>query len=430
MKQILLSAIAGTVICVALLHNSFAREPHVLSGPIHPNPCYSCGTVFSFDPVTDTEKVVHSFQDNGADGYWPNAGLVEFHGKLYGTTLFGGTSCDGNCGTIYSIDIKTGSEKVLYSFLGGTDGSRPTAGLHAVGHLLYGTTVNGGSDDEGTVFSFDPVTRMETVVYSFLQNGQDGVGPGASLIDVGGILYGTTGGGGTYGSGTVFSVNPTSGAETVLHSFGSGEDGADPSANVTVVGGTLYGTTGSGGADSRGTVFSLDLTTGVEAVVYSFTGGDDGVGPSSGLIKLQDRLYGATDGENTCFGAMSEGSIYEIDTANGAEISLHCFSDYTRDGGLLPLGNLIADNKILYGTTGEGGAYKSCAAAGCGTIFSMLKSGRTKTLYSFCSQANCPDGAAPYGSMINVGSMLYGTTLDGGSGATSPAEHRDGEASQ
>jgi len=60
-------------------------------------------------------------------------------------------------------------------------------------------------------------------------------------------LYGTTEFGGTYDNGTVFSVNPNTGAETVLHSFGSGADGEYPIASLIDVKGTLYGTTEEGG---------------------------------------------------------------------------------------------------------------------------------------------------------------------------------------
>jgi hypothetical protein len=60
----------------------------------------------------------------------------------------------------------------------------------------------------------------------------------------------------------------------------------------------------------------------------------------------------------------------------------------------------------------------------------MTKHGHTKTLYSFCTQANCPDGAFPDGSMIDAGGVLYGTTVDGGAGGTAAAAHRNGEASR
>jgi uncharacterized repeat protein (TIGR03803 family) len=433
MKPILFTAIAALFTCGIFLQHSIAgpADRYSLAGPPPTFPCQTCGTVFSFDPSTGSEIVVHSFEDDGVDGYDPNAGLIEYRGDLYGTTESGGSSgksCGDFCGTVYSIDLKTGREKVLYTFLGGTDALNPGAGLHTVGHVFYGTTFNGGTGSAGTVFSFDPKTRMEAVVYSFQQNGQDGVGPSSSLIDVGGILYGVTGGGGTYGGGTLFSVNPANGAETVLHSFGNGQDGDNPYTNLTAVGQVLYGTTYSGGTHGPGTVFSLNLSTGVETVVHSFTDGDDGAGPYGGLVRASGRLYGTTVDDDTCSdGDTGQGSVYAIDIANGAEINLHCFSDYTQGGGLEPFGSLIRD-KLFYGTTQVGGSGTSCGSGDCGTIFSMTKYGHTKTLYSFCSQAGCPDGAYPQGDLIDVGGVFYGTTVDGGSGAGAPAGQRNGSA--
>jgi uncharacterized repeat protein (TIGR03803 family) len=151
---------------------------------------------------------------------------------------------------------------VLYSFCrlqNCTDGATPEDGLIDVKGMLYGTTVAGGNSGCGTVFSVDARTGTEAVVYSFCsrQNCTDGEAPAASLLEVNEELYGTTVLGGTYGSGTVFALEPQIGKETVIHSFGSGTDGEDPEADLVDVNGTLYGTTASGGAHGEGTVFSV-----------------------------------------------------------------------------------------------------------------------------------------------------------------------------
>src|SRR5579862_1942952 len=126
--------------------------------------------------------------------------------------------------------------------------------------------------------------------------------PQAPLIDVGGILYGTTNNGGAFdspktchgGCGTVFSIT-TSGVLKVLHSFGNAQDGQYPDhAGLVDVGGTLYGTTSAGGALGGGTVFSI-TTDGVENVLHSFGGKGDGADPSAGtLVELGGKLYGTT----------------------------------------------------------------------------------------------------------------------------------------
>jgi uncharacterized repeat protein (TIGR03803 family) len=175
---------------------------------------YLSGTVFSIT-TSGTEKVLHSF-GHGADGTSPTAGLIEVKGTFYGTTRHGGAysaySCgvDSSCGTVFSI-TSDGKEKVLHRFGSGADGRNPNAGLIYVKGTFYGTTSGGGALSCGyhitcgTVFSITP-DGMETVVHSF--NGSDGNNPNAGLIEVKGTLFGTTSDGGTYGNGTVFALTP------------------------------------------------------------------------------------------------------------------------------------------------------------------------------------------------------------------------------
>jgi uncharacterized repeat protein (TIGR03803 family) len=218
----------------------------------------TCGTVFA-STTGGTEKVVHSF-GKGTDGSFPFADLIEVKGTLYGTTSEGGAyGCmsGATCGTVFSITTG-GKEKVLHSFGKGTDGSFPFAGMRDVKGTLYGTTDQGGAQtcsgvSCGTVFSIS-TGGMERVLHSF-GNGTDGSNPIADLIDAGGTLYGTTYGGGAYGSGTVFSIT-TGGTEKVLHSFGSGKDGKNPGAGMNYKGGDLIGTTVNGGVYGNGAVFS------------------------------------------------------------------------------------------------------------------------------------------------------------------------------
>jgi uncharacterized repeat protein (TIGR03803 family) len=111
-------------------------------------------------------------------------------------------------------------------------------------------------------------------------------------------------------AGTVFSSllvhvqDLQAATEQVLYSFCSQQNCADGGAPTGVidVDNTLYGTTYIGGTGSGcrtsygcGTVFSLDLTTGAEAVLHSFGGDADGTNPTAGLINIKDKLYGTTD---------------------------------------------------------------------------------------------------------------------------------------
>ncbi len=173
--------------------------------------------------------------------------------------------------------------------------------------VLFGTTADGGTNGAGTVFALDPNTGIETVLYSFcsLQHCADGLEPVAGLIDVNAMFYGTTrwgGNGGCSGTGcgTVFALNPSTGEESVLYEFCTQQncsDGAMPYANLIAVKGALYGTTKGGGRHNYGTVFAIDPKSGAEMVVHSFCSQQncvDGDYPYASLLRVKDTLYGTT----------------------------------------------------------------------------------------------------------------------------------------
>jgi len=324
------------------------------------------------------EKVLHSF-GAAPDGEVPYAGAIDAKGTLYGTTAGGGGNFGG---TVFALDLNTGTEKILYSFY-----DEPWASLIDVKGTLYGTT-EGGDGGAGTVFAIDPNTGAEKTLHTFCSQSRcaDGDSPVAGLIDVKGMLYGTTIRGGNTGCdgdgcGTVFSIDPNTGAEKVLYSFCSQPNCADgglPQASLIDVNGTLYGTTVDGGGtgcgnyDSCGTVFSIDPNTGAETVLYSFCSQQncaDGANPLASVIDVNGTLYGTTlIGGATGCGSGGCGTVFSIDPNTGAETILHAFQDNGTDG-TGPQGGLIDVNGKLYGTTDFGGTY------GYGTVF-VLKEKR------------------------------------------------------
>ena len=206
-----------------------------------------CGTVFEITKA-GKEKVLHSF-NGGTDGVNPYAGLVrDREDNLYGTTTYGGSYGQG---TVFKLD-NTGRESVLYTFTGGADGGQPMLGylLSDAKGNLYGTTVRGGASSCsylcGTVFELER-SGKEKALYGFV-GGSDGANPITGLVgDAEGNLYGTTGGGAS-GYGTVFKLDKA-GNKTLLHTFtGTGGDGASP-YDVLLRGakGNLYGTAADGG---------------------------------------------------------------------------------------------------------------------------------------------------------------------------------------
>lgn len=300
---------------------------------------------------------------------------------------------------------------ILHSFDGGaTDGSSPISGLLKVGNLFYGTTPSGGKYKKGTVYSISPDGTGFTVLYSF--QGKDGANPAAGLIARKGTLYGTTAGGGANGKGTVYSITPT-GSLATLYSFKGGmTDGAEPMASLTNVGGTLYGTTASGGRagnyDNCGTVFSIS-TGGQYNVRYLFAGGkDDGCKPRSRLINVAGKLYGTTI-QGGIGGFPGNGTIFSV-TPGGKETVLHRLKGaFTSDDGNCnfncSLTNLAG---TLYGTAYGGGKN------GVGSVFSITLAGAFKTLYSASTKGDA--GGYPDAGLTNVGGTLYGTMSQGPQG--------------
>ncbi len=186
------------------------------------------------------------------------------------------------------------SESVLHTFGGASDGTRPYATLVNVKGNLYGTTETGGKNNAGAVFVILPFGAGERVLHSFGARG-DGWRPESGLLDVKDTLYGTTAEGGLNNDGTVYSI-ATSGSEKVLHSFGGAADGKDPVAALIDVRGTLYSTTHSGGAYNRGTIYAIMLS-GAEAVLHSFGGtAGDGTYPDGDLVFMDNMLIGTTFG--------------------------------------------------------------------------------------------------------------------------------------
>jgi uncharacterized repeat protein (TIGR03803 family) len=228
------------------------------------------GTVFKLTPPVPPatrwrETVLHRF---GAehDGVNPLGGLVfDAEGVLYGTTDVGNTFHPGRLGTVFKLTppvppATKWSETILHGFPAtNTDGAQPEADLIFDGNgVLYGTTTSGGKSDLGTVFRLDPISGSEAVLYSF-KGGTDGENPHAGVVfDGKGALYGTTNGGGA-GLGTVFKLDPHATVDTILYEF-TGLDGQLPAAAVAVgANGVLYGTTSEGGSSNCncGVVFEL-----------------------------------------------------------------------------------------------------------------------------------------------------------------------------
>jgi uncharacterized repeat protein (TIGR03803 family) len=211
------------------------------------------GTVFKITKA-GVLTTLHSFDDT-TDGYSPYGGLVQgSSGAFYGTTT-GGPGA--NFGTVFKI-TSTGTYTLLHTFIN-SDGWEPEGTLiQATDGNFYGTTERGGADALGEVFKISAAGTF-TLLHSFTAV-SDGDAPTGGLVQASdGNFYGTTVGGGTSSEGNVYEITKL-GAVTQLHSFSGGDGGPDGDqpfgALVQHTSGVLFGTTGGIGSGGLGTVFS------------------------------------------------------------------------------------------------------------------------------------------------------------------------------
>lgn len=283
---------------------------------------------------------------------------------------------------------------------------------------LYGTTLQGGANNSGTVFKMTPAGTL-TTLYSFCSQSvqvacSDGNSPAGALVQAtDGNYYGTASFGGAFGAGTVFKITG-SGSLTTLHSFNN-TDGRQPNSRLFQASdGSFYGTTAFGGNTSEcvgnfgcGTVFKI-TPSGALTTLYKFcsqTGCTDGAVAFLGLAQGGDgNFYGATWGG----GGANGGTIFKI-SAQGTLTTLDTFCVgpfYPFCGSSIPLG-------LVQGT--DGNFYGLTFGFGAGTVIKVTPEGALATLYMFCYKIACADGSTPRGA-LNLGSdgNFYGTTYYGG----------------
>lgn len=354
--------------------------------------------------------------------------------------------------------------RILHSFCAEaacTDGLSPQSPLlmDDLGNL-FGVTILGGTEGEGSIFA---LRRQEgrnfkfKLLFNFCRRlgcGPGGAQPtGALIADTQGNLYGITGEGGN-GVGIVYRVSPGGGrngkrwTETPLYDFCSQAncvDGAQPTGGLTYTGAAsgvpydgispLYGVTGSGGLQDKGTVFSLvpngDQWTYTVLHHFCSEGGSqctDGRQPEGGLtVDQEGNLLGTTaEGGGNSVGKDTDGAgiVFELNPNGGAwtQTILYrfCSAENCADGAF-PGGALVADAAgNLFGTTGGGGAIHCPPSRrrGCGTVFKLQPNGslsQETVLYAFCAKSDCKDGFQPAGGVaLDPSGNLFGVTNFGG----------------
>jgi uncharacterized repeat protein (TIGR03803 family) len=378
--------------------------------------------------AAQTYTVLYKFTGNTSQGPEPGGPLVlDSAGNLYGTTFFGGDyTCDSplGCGTVFRLNA---AGKLASVSLNGSDGQGPVGGvlLDNVGNA-FGTASTGGDLNCnsgagcGTVYK---VNRSGVLSAFYTFTGPDGDQPLGGLITMGGKLFGVTGEGGSNNQGTVFSLD-SSGSESVLHSFTGGADGSIPDARLVAdSSGNLYGTTASGGAPGFGVAFQVATSNDQETVLHVFTGPPfDAYAPSGILAMGSDgSIYGTSTfgGNGTAdycdqFGC---GAIFKLTPSQGSWTESLLYSFQGAADGAFPGGVVIDQAGNLYGTTSSGGDLSCGTPFGCGVVFRLDPHGNFRVLHTFHGGEGAHPIAAPL--LDSAHQALYGSTASGGNQACS-----------
>jgi uncharacterized repeat protein (TIGR03803 family) len=352
---------------------------------------------------------------DGTMGDRPVGELLEGNdGKLYGTTSH---TQNGNDGAVFRVN-KDGSGFVdLWRF-----GFMPNDGSHSLAGLVqgndgsfYGTTFFGGTNNLGTVFMLSSAGNggyTNKILKSFTGINGDGSNPASKLIfGTDGFLYGTTVNGGTNNIGTVFKLLPTGGSFTNLRSLATASaDGAHPFAGlVQGTNGMLFGTCSNGGPNGAGVVFRIGKNGSGYSNIRVFGGTGDGTNPVASVVcDTNNTLYGVT----LRGGINNVGTIYKINADGTGYAKLTNFTGTAGNVlGSQPRGSLIiGTDGLLYGTTELGGANNN------GTVFSLSRNGGGYTvLRNFTKSLDPSDGDDPRSALIQGSDGgFYGTTFNGG----------------
>jgi len=363
------------------------------SGGVHSSHCFQagCGTIFRLHPSGQGWTLTSLYSFHFTDGAQPEARVMFGpDGALYGTTFQGGTGpCTFyGCGTVFNLRPPSTvcrsapcewNETVVLNF-SGPDGAYPGFGdlnFDSAGHM-YGTTAEGGTQANGTVFELTKLPNgewTENIDYNFTQISGKGANPNAGvLFDSAGNMYTPTALGG-YGyqrrCGDVVQLtnSPSGWTENDLYTFPCFAGGEFPVGGLIFDReGNLYGTTWEGGTDGGGLVYELSPSNGswVFNILYSnFSGG---AGPEASLtMDAAGNLYGTTSTD----GRHASGTVFKLTPSNGGWTYNTLYTFTGGSDGAQPISNIIFDaNGNLYGTASAGGNTAGCPG-GCGVVWEI-----------------------------------------------------------
>lgn len=357
----------------------------------------SGGILFQYNYTTNALTNRYTF--NLANGFSPAGGLAQApNGKMYGCTAYGGIPATAS-GTLFRFDPASNVFTLMGTFNTNT-GRHPVSSLmQASDGMLYGTTQEGGTNDLGTLFQYNPVTHTHVIKYSF--SAPTGRAPHGKLVQASdGNLYGCTIAGGVNDVGVIFQYNPVTEVYTKKIDL-SNTLGSQPwGGMIEAFDGKLYGTTGGGGTNFGGVIFQYVPATNTYTVKINLTNAT-GQGPIGGLLQLADTMIYST----TQFGGLYNlGTLFQYDPRTNIYTKK---ADFSNPNGTDPFGRLALGNDgKLYGTANYGGNTTS------GTIFSFDPA--TNIFVKRFDLTNAT-GKFPYGGLLlSSNGKFYGLCQAGG----------------
>jgi uncharacterized repeat protein (TIGR03803 family) len=254
--------------------------------------------------LDNSSQPIVNFNDSAAN---PTGTFVELNNKLYGATRFGGS---GGTGTIYEFDKSTSKITTLKSFQP-VSGEIGSSGLISDNNgNLYGLTESGGLYQSGTLYSYNRTQDSLRVLFHF--SGNNGANPTGDLVLVGNTIYGTTQQGGQNNLGVFFKFNLSTHTFTKLFDFNDGFSGASPRGGLTYDGNSkIYGVTPNGGEFGMGILYSFNITDSIFNKLYEFNSNFGSYPVYAPVFGSDGFLYGITD-DNPNYAS----TIYRYDTLN------------------------------------------------------------------------------------------------------------------
>lgn len=356
------------------------------------------GNIFSFDVQTGTFSNITDLAFSAGNG--PAGPLMQASdGKLYGVTQLGGSSGKG---ALFEFNTGTGAVALKYSFTSAGGGSPVGPLVERPNGMLIGVTQNGGVHSNGTLFDYDIANNTFTNRFDF-----DFIGPGRSPVTgltlaSSGLVYGVAQGGVATASGCLFQYDPTTHVYTKKYDFLNSDIFNPMAYPMEASNHKIYGTARNGGAGFSGGLYEYDPAADKTTKVIDFQSSPLGYSPRGALLQTSSgKVYGTT----SLGGAAGLGTIFEVDIYTGV-ISL--LAEPTSALGTLFDGGLVELNGILYGVAQSGGANNN------GTIYSFNPQTKTITkVVDFTGNTGAFLGGSPNRSLVVANGKLYGTTRFG-----------------